>query len=486
MEVAIEQTTQNPKHIQRKTAKGASAIALRQLIVHGTNALGAILLARLLTTAEFGVYAIVLFLLTFLTTFAGAGLAANLIRQEAEPSTQEYRVVFTFQIAIVILIALAMSGVSRWVSALYHLPGNDAWLLSIIAIALVIASLQVIPQVQLERHIEFGTIARIEITQTFAFNATAVMLAWLHYGVLSFGVAVLARAITGALLANLAAPWRMGCAWDSLLAKRHFAYGMYFQGVGLIGFLKDAINPVLIGIVLGTSDVGLVNWAAMLASYVLLALNGFQRIYLPAFARLQEHREDLARFVELVVFLANALVASAGVVLLSLVHPVTTIVFGAKWVKAIPLFYLFWIANIFTPTAMPLTGLLNALGRARYTFLFSVAFMLATWSFGAPLIFKYGIVGLAIGSVITQLVNIPLYVVAYRELPFKFLQAVVPAWLPAIPVFAALFLLTRYSPVTNVMHLALAGISGFALYLLLLSILQPGRYRQIQQLWAAQ
>jgi O-antigen/teichoic acid export membrane protein len=78
-------------------------LALRQVAVQALNIGGGIFLARLLTPSEFGLYAIVTFLVAFLTAFGGTGLAASLIRQPDEPSEIEYRSLYTLQQVLVMV-----------------------------------------------------------------------------------------------------------------------------------------------------------------------------------------------------------------------------------------------------------------------------------------------------------------------------------------------------------------------------------------------
>jgi len=123
----------------------------RQVWVHAANILGSILLARLLSPSEFGLYAIVLFFLTFSVTFGGTGLAANLIRQHEEPSDSEYRAVFTVQqITVAILVAVVWLS-SPYLNHVYHLPLQDVWLFRLVAVSLALTSLMVVPQIQMER-----------------------------------------------------------------------------------------------------------------------------------------------------------------------------------------------------------------------------------------------------------------------------------------------------------------------------------------------
>src|SRR4051794_30914801 len=88
-DAALNPLRQDRDDVVRKSIRGAAALGVRQMFVHAANVLGAVLLARFLSPAEFGVYAIVTFLISFLGTFGGTGLAANLIRVHDAPSEHD-------------------------------------------------------------------------------------------------------------------------------------------------------------------------------------------------------------------------------------------------------------------------------------------------------------------------------------------------------------------------------------------------------------
>ena len=180
----------------------------------GTRILGGIFLARLLTPGEFGIYAIVLYLQTFLTAFGDAGLAASLIRQPNEPQTADYQLVFTFQQILVVGIALGMWLLSPWIASRYHLEVGDAWLFRLVALSFVVTSFMVIPLVRLERHLAFHKVAVIESAQAIVFNVAAVYFAWRGRGAYAFVWALLLRSLVGTALANWISPWRVGWRWD--------------------------------------------------------------------------------------------------------------------------------------------------------------------------------------------------------------------------------------------------------------------------------
>lgn len=450
--------------VVRKTWKGFVALGVRQFVVQGANVAGGVVLARLLTPAEFGLFGIVVFLQGFLLVFGGTGLAANLIRQHEEPAEEDYRAVFAVQQALVSLLAVALWISSPWISSAYGLPPVDAWMFRLVAISLVVTSFMVVPQVRLERNLDFDKLAVVEIAQALVFNATVVFLAWRGFGGIGFALAILSRSFVGAAAANLVSPWSIRWRWDWSRARRHLRFGLYFQGSQFVSVVKDSITPVFIGLFLGVAQAGYVNWAGMVAVYPVLALMILQRIYMPAFARMQAHTEQLGRFVEQVIWATNALIAPISVIVLVLVEPLTHIVFGEKWLVALPIFYLLWAGGLFAPTATPLMGLLNALGAARTTLAFTSLWMVGTWLLGVPLILLYGSIGYGVASLMVMFSALLLFRVAKSYVSFGILRAVLPSWGMAGGVGLVLALAAAAWPVRTLPALVAYALAGFALY----------------------
>lgn len=458
-----------PGTIVRKAVHSVMALGLRQVLNVGMSSLGGILLARLLSPSEFGLFAVVTFLLTFLITFGDAGLAASLVRQAHEPVEEDYQAVFTVQQVLVVSVVTLFWIAAPWVASAYHLPRHDSWVFRLLGLSLLCTSFQVIPAARLERHLSFEKLAMVEVAMSFVFYSTAVGLAWKGVGTLSFAIAMVARSLTGAILVNRASPWRIHWHWDWERARVHLKFGVPYQGVGFISLIKDSITPVFIGLLLGAGSVGYVNWAQMVAAYPVLVLMVLQRVYLPAFARLQLHREALSQFVEQVLRATNGLAAPVAILTLVSIEPLTKYVFGQKWLGALPLFYLLWGANIFVPTATPMLALLNALGHSRTAFNFALIWMLGTWILGAPLILAFGTIGYAIANVGVMLTNLMLYRVAQAHLGFRILPMIVPVWSVATTVGLAVYLAMRFRPPAGLVGLGAyvaLGLSAYTLSLL--------------------
>jgi O-antigen/teichoic acid export membrane protein len=394
---ATEQIERDPaqqswglQDIGSKAVRGAFALMLRQVWVHAANILGSILLARLLSPSEFGLYAIVLFFLTFSVTFGGTGLAANLIRQRADPANSEYRAVFAVQQVTVAALVVIIWFSSPYLNEVYHLPVQQVWIFRLIAISLLLTSMMVVPQVQMERHLAFGRLAIVEVVQAIVFNGAAVLFAWMGYAGYSFALALVLRALVGTVSAYSLNPWRIGWAWDWQYARKHLVFGFYYQAGQIINLAKDTISPFFVGIVMGTAAVGYINWASSLANYPVIALMLLNRLYLPAFAKLAHDPVKLKRAAEMVALLSGAVVFSASAVIYAFRREIIVTVFGAKWLVALPLFLPMILLNFLLVPMLVSMNVLNALGRSRAVFKMTILLAAGTWALGPALISFYG------------------------------------------------------------------------------------------------
>jgi teichuronic acid exporter len=382
--------TWSATQVARKASKAALALGLRQVLVQSLNLAGGVLLARTLSTSDFGLYAICLFILAFLNTFGDAGLGASLIRQPENPSVLDYQAIFSVQQILVLTVSLVFWLIAPWVVGLYKLPEVDIWIFRCVSAAFFVTSFQTIPAIDLERNLAFDRLAWIEVSQALVFNLTAVLLALYGFKAMSFGIAILLRSVAGATLANLLHRWDLRWKWDFPRVKRHLAYGIPYQASSILNLLKDLINPLLIGVLIGPFAVGYLNWATTVANYPLIFVMLFNRLYLPTLAKVSGDLETFNKILTMVVKILCSFVYAASVILFVFRFEIVQAVFGSKWIPALVLFPPFIaITFILAPTIIGI-GALNALGNSKFVFSVTLIWVLVTWFSGLIFIPTYG------------------------------------------------------------------------------------------------
>jgi O-antigen/teichoic acid export membrane protein len=195
-----------------------------------------------------------------------------------------------------------------------------------------------------------------------------------------------------------------------------------------------------------------------------MALFVLQRLYLPAFARLQNEKDQLKSLVENVIWATNAITAPFAILTMALIVPITATVYGPKWLVALPYFYLLWPANLFVCSVSPIMGLVNALGKSRIALYFLVISMVITWLVGAPLIWKYGAIGFPIANVCVQAGAFWLFRSARRLVPFRILPVVAPVWGMAAVAGLFTYMACRLKFPHEIVSLVAYGCFGLFLY----------------------
>jgi O-antigen/teichoic acid export membrane protein len=467
--------------IARDAVRGGGLLGLRQVFAQALNLAGYAVVARLLGPTEIGVLGIATFVVAFLGTLGGAGLQASLIRLPAEPTDDDYRAVFTLQEAIMFAIALAAFLAAPRLAQLYGRPPEDAWIFRLVAVTLVVTSFQAIPAAKLERRLDFGKVALVEVSQALAYNVVLVGLVWAGWATASFGPALVARALVGALLATAVSPWSARPRWDWPRARGFLRVGAPLQGTWLVSQLRDSITPIFIGLAAGTAAVGYVQWAQTLASGPMWASLVLSRVYLPTFARVQHEPATLGRFVEGAVRATHALVAPAAVLLLALLTPITVLVFGPQWLAALPIVRLLWLGNLILPTSTALLAFLAALGDTRANLRFAVIWLVAMWALGIPLVLYAGGVGYALASVGVLATHLLLFRAARERVGFRLLPATAPVWAWAATVGVVVDVAARLHPPAGLVALVAYLAAGGALYAGGVAVLAP---RELRQVWA--
>ncbi|MEK7391472.1 MAG: oligosaccharide flippase family protein, partial [Fibrobacterota bacterium] len=205
-------------------------MAVRQVFGSGISICGSIVLARILSPTDYGVFAIVTFFVSLFGLISDVGLGASLIRQQETPDPKDVAAIFTFQQLMMFVFIAGIWIASPWISSAYNLNSAQTWMIRIMPLNLLWASFQSFANISLERKLHFPALARIEITQTICYNVLAVALAVLDFGAWAFVAATLVRTVIGALGSVWLSRWKPSWNTEFYRLKGRIRFGMMYQG----------------------------------------------------------------------------------------------------------------------------------------------------------------------------------------------------------------------------------------------------------------
>lgn len=383
--------------IAERTIRGAIALFLRHAILFPLRLLVNILLARWLAPADFGVYAIAMFLVSTAMLFTDVGLMAALIQQRDPPTHRELRTALTARMLLAVLLVLLLLVATPWLAELFRLSGPSRRVLPWFALMLPLSVLGSISAMLLERALAYPRLARIEVLATLAFHLVALGLAHAGYGVWSFAGAALAGEGVRAFLLWASAPWPMGFALDRPVLRASVRFGAPFQVGAWTSLLRDHLASLLAGPLFGPRAVGYLNWAHGVAYQVSQVFTeALGRVSFPSLSRVREDREAFGRLLEkmlraLMLVTTPMLAVTAGVI-----PWIVTFLYTEKWAPAIPAFYGFAARMLGGTVTTPLVAALNALGRPRQALQLLLLWTASDWALALVLISISGFTGVAI------------------------------------------------------------------------------------------
>lgn len=380
----------------------------RQLILQVLTFAGGILLARRLDPAEFGLYAIATFLVSAFALVGDFGLVPSLIQRRETITDRDLQVGFTLQQILISIVVAALFVGAPWLAALYpEAPPGTAWLVRALAFSLYLTSLRSMSVLQLERELQYGRLAGIEVVETLSFQSIAVILAIGGYGVWSFAWAALARGLIGAILVFLVAPWKVRFAFDNQIALRMIRFGIPFQAQSVVNQVSGWVTPLLVGTLIGPRAVGFLTWASSNGKKPLSLVDNVTRVAFPHFSRIQddgaEVERTLGRYLTYLLLPAGlwfATLATAGSIIVEWVYT-------AKWSPAVPALILYAAALPFDVTGWLVAVALNGTGRVAYTTKIAATRTVAQLVLSIPLTIQFGFNGVPLAMLLGSMVSVP-------------------------------------------------------------------------------
>ena len=420
----------------------------RTLFLNIINFAGAFALTVFLSPGDFGIFIITSAIIDILSYFSDIGLAGALIQKKEEPKPEEINATFTIQMTLVsisILIALIFS---KNIIGIYNLNTLGLWLLYSLLLSFFFSSLKTIPSVIAERNLQFEKVVLPQIVETILFNAVVVVLAWKGYGVISYIVAVLVRAISGTIVIYLLIPFRPKIVFSLNSIKGLLRFGIPFQINSFIAVLKDKVSLLILGKILGLEALGILGWAEKWANMALrYFLDSSTKVSFSLFSRIQTETDKLKTALEnslyFIAVLVFPLLAGSSIAIPMLVGIIPKY---SKWAPGIPVFQLFLISAAVAAISTFLSNTLTALGKVKSVMGLMIMWTVLTLTLYPILAIRMGIVGVGLASVLVSISSIIPYFLVRRHIKFALLPQITPPLLASIVMIAVLTWVRNFMP----------------------------------------
>jgi PST family polysaccharide transporter len=304
-----------------------------------------VVLARLLTPADFGLVAMVSIVTGLGQAFADLGLSEATI-QRKEISQDQVSALFWINVAIglgLMLVTVALAPVL----AKFYRDQRLVNITLIVSLTFLIGGLRVQPDAILKRQMRFPSLAIRDVASYAVAVPVSITMAWRGASYWALVALPLTLNFTSMALSWLMVNWRPGLPRRGAQVGSMIAFGGNVAASYFIGNVIRNADNVLIGRYSGAGPLGLYSRAYNLLMLPLRQLNGpAGSVAVPALSRTQDDPERFARYYLRTVNLVLWISAPVFGFLFVAAKPVIVLMLGKQWREAAPVFQILAIAAL--------------------------------------------------------------------------------------------------------------------------------------------
>ena len=387
------------------------------------------LLARFLTSTEFGMMALIQIVVTFSTFFLDMGFS-NAVIQKQDVTHRQLTGLYWLNIAVGIITFLAIYSLSPFIAIVFDSQSISS-LIKVAAASFLIVPFGQLYRVILQKELKFRMLAVTDMIATGAALLCSLALALQGYGVYSL---VLAMLLNNAVIT-------IGCM---LVGVRHFVpsgpfslddlrsfygFGLFQTGEKVINYFGAQVDKLIIGRYLGMDALGLYNMAWNIIIFPILRINPvFTQVAFPIFSKIQNMPEQLNRYygkmLSMIMLINFPLMAG----LFLSADEIVRLFYGPGWERTAPIIRILAAAGLLKSFANPGWTVILAKGRADVGFYLNIVWVFLIGAISYPAARSGSLNAVAYGQTAATL----LIGLAWHSLVIKYGEISYRSFLPSI------------------------------------------------------
>ena len=349
--------------LKQKTISGVSWSFINQVLSRGLSFIIGIVLARLLTPADYGLIGMLGIFLALSQVFIDGGFASALIQCQNR-TEKDLSTVYIINIGMSIYLDLLLFAGAPLIARFYEQPILIP-LTRVFTLSLVISALSSVHGTILAIRVDFKTKTYIAFIKAVLTGAIAITCAYKGMGVWTLVVQGLCSATFTVILSWIFVRWVPKTGFSKESFKKLFSYGSKLLAASLISTIYDNIYPLVIGKTASPTDAGLYSKAGhfpQLGSGVITGM--INRVAFPIFSQIQDDNQRLLWAYDKYIQFSCFIIFPILMGLCGCARPLIILLLTVKWEACIPLMRILCFASLFTGITTINLNLLYVKGRS--------------------------------------------------------------------------------------------------------------------------
>lgn len=391
--------------LTRRAAHATWWSALEIISRYGVQFAVMVVLARLLTPADFGLIAMLLVFTAVAALLVDSGFGTALVQKQSTSDDDE-TTVFLFSTGASAMVAAALWFAAPAIASFYSQPLLTP-LTRLLLFVLPLSALAAVPDALLTQRLDFKSRAKAEIIASLCSGLFAVLLAWRGFGVWSLAWQAITAIGIRALLLWIYSGWLPRGRFNGQAFRSLGGFGGYMLMANLLNTISLRLQSLLIGKMFDSRALGYYTLAQNTQMAPAQFMSGvLNRVGLPVFSTVADQREKLVAALRLSLRVAIFVFVPCMIGIAVVAKPLITMLYGARWTPAAPLLSILAVSATFWPLHVLNLAAIGAQGRSDLIFrlelikrLVSIALIVAC-SPGGPIAIAWAVLASSLFAVV--------------------------------------------------------------------------------------
>lgn len=333
------------ENLRHKAIKGVAWSFAGQIAGKGIQFVISVILARLLTPADYGLLGMIGFFMGIASTFVDSGFFSALI-QYKDRKNIDYCTVFYVNFGMSVVMYALLYITAPLISDFY----NQQLLTPIIrwySLTLIIGALTAINSVRLTIDLNYKVSNIIGTTSAFLSGGVGITCAYLGWGVWALIAQQLAASIFRMILYFYYVRWFPSLEFSLKSFKRFFAYGSKLLAANLLHAAYSQMYPLVIGKEFTPSDLGYVTRAQGFNEMSAGVINGILgSVSFPLLSKVQDDNEELLHIYDRYIQMSAFMLFPIVLFLCGIAKPLILFLLTDKWAPSILLMQILSVSYL--------------------------------------------------------------------------------------------------------------------------------------------
>ncbi|HMK49639.1 MAG TPA: lipopolysaccharide biosynthesis protein, partial [Thermodesulfovibrionales bacterium] len=278
--------------IKTKAIRSVKWTALSEIVSRSIQPIVMLVLARLLTPADFGVVGVAIIAVGLAQIFQDFGLGKTLIQTETDIE-ESANIVFWSNLVLSIFMYLTLFVSAPLISDFFH-DSKVTNVLRVLCLQIILISLSTVHQALFQRDFQYKNLFFVRLFSAVIPAFVSIPLALSGYGVWSLVLGTLAGSIAQVFTFLGISKWRPRLDYNFELARKLFGFSSWVVLEAFLGWIILWGDSIALGHFLGVKELGVYRIGiALLMAIFGIFFNPILPVAYSAFSRLQANREEL-------------------------------------------------------------------------------------------------------------------------------------------------------------------------------------------------